>query len=120
MPKINEYYIKTEIKKPVENYELKDEYQVPSFEEFMKSYEVDEKLNYGDLSGGGVGEVKGCGPCIVNDRVIVDANCRCSDEEIARQVRATRIVISNRRFRAVFKFDSGIGLGFFVPIVHIF
>jgi hypothetical protein len=44
MPK-NTYYIKNEVQKPVENYELKkDEYQIPSFEEFMKSYEVDEKV----------------------------------------------------------------------------
>ena len=49
--------------KPIETvYEIKDEYKVPSFEEFMKTYEVDEKVNYDDLSGGGMGEVKGYGP----------------------------------------------------------
>ena len=49
-------------KKPFETvYELKDE--IPSFEEFMKSYENDGNVNYDDLSGGGVGEVRGYGPC---------------------------------------------------------
>lgn len=44
-------------------YELKEEYQVPSFAEFMKTYENDSNLNYGDLSGGDISEVKGYGPC---------------------------------------------------------
>jgi len=54
-----------EIKKPVEIVqELKgDEYQIPSFEEFMKTYENDGSLNYDDLSDGSVSEVKGYGPC---------------------------------------------------------
>ncbi|CAG8820936.1 9532_t:CDS:2 [Racocetra persica] len=42
--------------------ELKDEYKIPSYEEFVKGYENDGNLNYGDLSGGSVGEVKGYGP----------------------------------------------------------
>jgi hypothetical protein len=51
-------------KKPVETvYEIKDEYKVPSFEEFMKDYQANENLNYDDLSGGDIGEVKGYGPC---------------------------------------------------------
>src|SRR4051794_26212017 len=37
--------------------------ETPSFEEFMKTYETDDNLNYADLSGGDVGEVKGYGPC---------------------------------------------------------
>ena len=42
--------------------EIKNE--ILSFEEFMKTYESDEKVNYDDLSGdGGIGEVKGYGPC---------------------------------------------------------
>lgn len=59
MPKNNPYFIKNEIKKPIETvYELKDEYKVPSFEEFMKVYEMDEKVedsyhyevdNHGDI-----------------------------------------------------------------------
>jgi len=44
-------------------YELKNE--IPSFEEFMKTYESDGNLNYDDLSGSSVGEVKGYGPCYV-------------------------------------------------------
>ena len=65
MPKINKWVIPKNIDKPVETvYEIKSEdYKVPSFEEFMKSYESDGKVNYDDLSGGSVGEVKGYGPC---------------------------------------------------------
>jgi len=53
--------IENQIPKTETVYELKNE--IPSFEEFMKSYENDGNLNYDDLSGGGVGEVKGYGPC---------------------------------------------------------
>jgi len=61
--------IPIEVKKPFETvYELKNE--IPSFEEFMESYENDGNLNYDDLSGGSVGEVKGYGPCSRSD-------CRC-------------------------------------------
>ena len=60
----NTYYLKNEVQKPNEVYELKkNEYQTPTFEEFMKTYEVDENLNYSDLESGSVGEVKGYGPC---------------------------------------------------------
>jgi hypothetical protein len=56
--------IPIEVKKPFETvYELKNE--IPSFEEFMKTYENDVNLNYDDLSGGNVGEFKGYGPCPV-------------------------------------------------------
>jgi hypothetical protein len=52
-------------KKPFETvYEIKN--KVPSFEEFMKSYENDGNVNYDDLSGGNVSEVKGYGPCYKN------------------------------------------------------
>jgi len=50
-------------KKPVELVqELKDEYKVPSFEEFMKTYESDSNLNYDDLNGGSIDEAKRYGP----------------------------------------------------------
>src|SRR4051794_33334722 len=42
-------------------YEIKDEYKVPSFEEFMKTYE-DGNLNYDDLNSSDISEVKGYGP----------------------------------------------------------
>lgn len=42
-------------------YELKNE--VPSFEEFMKTYQADENLNYDDLSISDINEEKGYGPC---------------------------------------------------------
>ena len=56
---------------PKENYKKVEEmreidYKVPSYEEFMKTYENDGNLNYADLSGGSVGEVKGHGPCYKN------------------------------------------------------
>lgn len=62
---VNNNQIPIEVnKKPVETvYEIKDEYKVPSFEEFMKSYESDGSLNYSDLESGNVGEVGGYGPC---------------------------------------------------------
>ncbi|CAI2196569.1 17665_t:CDS:2 [Funneliformis geosporum] len=44
-------------------YELKDKYEVPSFEEFMKTYQSDGNLNYDDLNSSNVGESKGYGPC---------------------------------------------------------
>jgi len=40
------------------------ENEIPSFEEFMKTYENDGNLNYADLNGGSIGEVKGYGPTI--------------------------------------------------------
>ena len=51
--------------KPFETvYELKkDEYKVPSFEEFMKTYESDGKVNYADLEHSSIGDSKGYEPC---------------------------------------------------------
>jgi len=64
MPKINEWVIPKNIDKPIETvYEIKNEYDVHSFEEFMKDYKADENLNYDDLSDISVGEIKGYGPC---------------------------------------------------------
>jgi len=50
-------------KKPFETVaELKNE--VPSFEEFMKTYESDENLNYDDLTFSDISDKgKGYGPC---------------------------------------------------------
>jgi len=43
---VNNNGIPIEVKKPVETvYELKDEYKVPSFEEFMKTYNKNKVLN---------------------------------------------------------------------------
>ena len=42
-------------------YELKNE--IPSYEEFMRTYQDDDNLNYADLSGGDIGTQKGYGPC---------------------------------------------------------
>lgn len=48
--------------------------EIPSFEEFMKSYEGN--VNYDDLSGGDVGEVRGYGPCYRNCNY-ANPNCEC-------------------------------------------
>jgi len=62
MTKNNEYILQKE--KPFETvYELKDEYQVPSFEEFMKTYENDGNVNYDDLNSDDISESRGYGPC---------------------------------------------------------
>ena len=55
-----------EVKKPFETVqELKNE--VPSYEEFMKTYESDENLNYDDLSYSDISDKgKGYGPCYRN------------------------------------------------------
>jgi hypothetical protein len=52
-----------ENKKPVEIvHELKNEYKIPSYEEFMKTYENDGNLNYDDLGHSDIGDNKGYGP----------------------------------------------------------
>src|SRR3954454_6412441 len=95
MVKINEWAIPKNIDKPFETvYEIKDEkeYKVPSFEEFMETYESDENLNYDDLSGSGLDEVKEYGPCIINGQLNYD-NCHCSSDELDRQLK----IIRNKR-----------------------
>ena len=81
MPRQNPYIIPIENKKPFETvYELKTENKIPTYEEFMKSYEGD--VNYADLESGDMGEMGGCGPC-ADGR---SANgCHCSCEELLRQ-----------------------------------
>jgi len=72
---VKENIIPIENKKPFETvYELKNE--VPSFEEFMKTYENDANLNYDDLNGGNVGEAKGYGPCRR-----YNSYCNCDSDE---------------------------------------
>ena len=63
-------------KKPFETVcEIKNE--IPTFEEFMKTYESDGNLNYDDLNGG-LDEVKGYGPCY---RCSVRYDCNCETGE---------------------------------------
>ena len=55
-------------KRPIETvYEIKEDYKIPSFEEFMKDYQADEKVNdsYENevASYGDIGAEKGYGPC---------------------------------------------------------
>lgn len=60
-------------------YELKSENEIPSFEEFMETYENDGNLSYEDLIGGDMGEARGYGPC-TDGRNFRD--CYCSREEL--------------------------------------
>jgi hypothetical protein len=55
--------IENQIPKTETVYKIKNNYEVPSYEEFMKTYETDGNVNYADLNDGNVGEVKGYGPC---------------------------------------------------------
>ena len=57
-------------------YELKEKYEIPTFAEFMQSYENDSNLNYADLNSGDISEVKGYGPCRNSL-----CGCSCSSEE---------------------------------------
>ena len=67
-------------KKPFETvYEMKNE--IPSFEEFMKTYENDGNLNYDDLNGGSLGEVKGQGPCVYRNSY---CSCDCPRADYPR------------------------------------
>jgi len=79
-----------EVKKPFETVqELKNE--VPSFEEFMKTYESDESLNYEDLTYSDISDKgKGYGPCFPHN-----PNCRCTADELREQIRR------NRQFRVI-------------------
>lgn len=59
---VNNNGIPIEVKKPFETvYKIKNE--IPSFEEFMKTYENDGKLNYDDLNTYNIIIDKGYGPC---------------------------------------------------------
>nr|CAG8558242.1 14956_t:CDS:2 [Entrophospora candida] len=83
-----ENQIPIEIKKPTELVsELKDEYKVSSFEEFMKTYEYDDNLNYDDLDGGNLGEVKGYEPC-------TSSYCTHTKQELQEEIRSLRAQIS--------------------------
>jgi hypothetical protein len=53
-------------------YEIKNE--IPSYEEFMKTYETDGNLNYDDLVSGDIGTQEGYGPCSPS----YCSNCSCS------------------------------------------
>lgn len=58
---VNNNRIPFEVKKPVETvYEINN--KVPSYEEFMKTYENDGNVNYDDLSSSNT-DGKGYGPC---------------------------------------------------------
>lgn len=95
---VNEKFI-IENKKPVEAVcEIKDEYQVPSFEEFMKTYESDENLNYDDLNGGDLGEVKGYGPCknSLCGCSCSSYTCNCSSSSVRIKSTGTGVSASGR------------------------
>jgi hypothetical protein len=56
--------IENQIPKTETVYELKEEYKIPTFEEFMKTYEYDANLNYDGLTYNDISDKnKGYGPC---------------------------------------------------------
>jgi len=68
---VNNNQIPIEVKKPFETVqELKNE--IPSFEEFMKTYEG--PVNYADLVSSDIGTQEGYGPCSPS----YCSNCSCS------------------------------------------
>lgn len=74
--------IENQIPKTEMVYEIKNDYEVPTYEEFLKKYEADGSLNYDDLSGGEVGESKGYGPCYKDcgyGRANPDCECYIDD-----------------------------------------
>jgi hypothetical protein len=81
---VNNNGVPIEVKKPTETvYEIKNE--IPSFEEFMKTYENDGNLNYDDLKSGNIGEAEGYGPCSPSycsgcDCSRSDCNCRSGEK----------------------------------------
>jgi hypothetical protein len=81
MTKNNIYLPKENFKNVEEVREIENE--IPSYEEFMKNYENDGNLNYDDLSGESVDEVKGYGPC-------ANSYCSCSNYELRQQLRQTK------------------------------
>ena len=48
--------------------------EIPSFEEFMKTYESDGNLNYADLNGSDIGTQKGYGPCDKSCETVITDN----------------------------------------------
>ena len=59
---VNENNLIIENKKPFEIVQEVNN-EIPSLEEFMKTYESDGNVNYDDLSAGDVGTEEGYGPC---------------------------------------------------------
>jgi len=61
-------------------YELKSE--IPSFEEFMRAYEYDDKVNYDDLTFSDISEVRGYGPCLCGCSC-PKTKCDCNNPEFS-------------------------------------
>ena len=72
--------IENQIPKTEMVYELKN--KIPSFEEFVKTYENDGNVNYDDLNSGDVGEVKGMGLVLVLIVDVQQKNCRDNIDKI--------------------------------------
>jgi hypothetical protein len=79
---------------PKENYKKVEEVreinnEVPSFEEFMKTYESDGNLNYDDLTFSDISDKgKGYGPC-------TNSYCSCSNYELRQQLRQKQENLDN-------------------------
>src|SRR5437762_2767574 len=63
--------------------ELKQEYQIHYYEEIMKTYENNSKVNYEDLHIEDISISEGCGPCSDGRNM---NHCYCSREELKKQI----------------------------------
>ena len=88
MPNNNNLIPKENIAKVEEVREIDNE--IPSYEEFMKTYENDDNLNYDDLNGGNAGEVKGYGPTWVDPDIKEFARKEREKEEMRHKKRCPR------------------------------
>jgi hypothetical protein len=89
MPKINQYYIKPEIKKPIEEVcELKD------YEVKQSKLSLTARNKITNKSGSNyISENKdNYGPCLINGQLNYD-DCHCSSDELDRQLK----IIRNKR-----------------------
>ena len=79
---------KENFKKVEEIREIKNE--IPTYEEFLKTYENDGKVNYADLNGDEVGESKGYGPCMNSwcgcDCSSFSCNCPSAEKSLYRKL----------------------------------
>jgi len=84
MTKNNIYLPKENIPKTEEVREMDNKYEIPSFEEFMKTYE-ESNLNYDDLRGGDIGTPKGYGPVIDPELKAEGRKAREKEEELNKK-----------------------------------
>src|SRR4051794_7139379 len=80
--------------------EIDSRYEIPSYEEFLKNYENDGKVNYEDLSGENVGDSKGYGPCknSLCGCSCSSYDCSCSSTSLAIGGTGTSFSVHSRKW----------------------